>query len=45
VLGVLALNQIKQSREAGHGLAIAGIAVGAATLLINLVWTFAVLSS
>ena len=28
VLGVLALNQIKETRQGGHGLAVAGIAVG-----------------
>ncbi len=28
VLGILALNQIKQTREGGQGLAIAGIALG-----------------
>ena len=39
VLGVVALNQIKQTHEGGRGLAIAGIAVGAVTLLINLIWT------
>ena len=44
VLGVVALNQIKQTGQGGHGLAIAGIAVGGLTLLINLVWTISVLS-
>ena len=44
VLGVVALNQIKQTREGGHGLAIAGIAVGAVTLLINLIWTISFLN-
>jgi len=39
VLGIVALNQIKQTRQAGQGLAIAGIAVGAVTLLISLTWT------
>ncbi len=39
MLGVVALNQIKQTREGGHGLAIAGIAVGAVTLLLNMIWT------
>ena len=45
VLGIVAMNQIKQSGENGHGLAIAGIAVGALTLLINVVWTIGVMSS
>ena len=44
VLGVIALNQIKQTGQGGHGLAVAGIAVGGLTLLINLVWTISVLS-
>ncbi|WP_156434485.1 DUF4190 domain-containing protein, partial [Mycobacterium sp. IS-1590] len=45
VLGVVALNQIKTRGEGGRGLAIAGIAVGAATLLLNIVFTIAMLSS
>jgi hypothetical protein len=36
VLGIVALNQIKQTRESGQGLAIAGIAVGGVTLVIGL---------
>ena len=39
VLGVIALNQIKQTRQAGYGLAVAGIVVGAASLVISLIWT------
>jgi len=35
VLGVFALNQIKQTGQAGHGLAVAGIAVGGAALVIS----------
>jgi hypothetical protein len=38
-LGVIALNQIKERRQGGHGLAIAGIAVGVATLIISIIWT------
>jgi hypothetical protein len=38
-LGVIALNQIKERREGGHGLAIAGIGVGVATLIISIIWT------
>jgi Domain of unknown function (DUF4190) len=45
VLGVVALNQIKTSGEGGRGLAIAGIAVGAVTFLISVVFTIAMLSS
>lgn len=43
ILGVVSMNQIKQTGENGHGLAIAGIAVGVVTLLINAVWTIGVL--
>jgi hypothetical protein len=44
VLGILAINQIKETRQAGHGLAVAGIAVGAVTLVISLVWGIAAIS-
>ncbi|OCB47558.1 hypothetical protein A5721_07795 [Mycobacterium vulneris] len=37
-LGVTALNQIQRSGQAGRGLAIAGIAVGAVGTLIGLGW-------
>jgi hypothetical protein len=37
-LGFVALNQIKEKRQGGHGLAVAGIAVGAASLIIGLIW-------
>jgi hypothetical protein len=39
VLGIVALNQIQQTREGGHGLAIAGIVVGGVSLLISVFWT------
>ena len=45
VLGVVALNQIKETRQAGHGLAIAGIVVGGVTLLISSAWVLTALSS
>jgi hypothetical protein len=45
VLGIIALNQVKQSGEGGRGLAIAGIAIGAGSLLISLIWTVSVLGS
>jgi Domain of unknown function (DUF4190) len=38
ILGVVAKNQIKQTGEAGDGLALAGIIVGAVTLLIGVIW-------
>ncbi|BBX72530.1 DUF4190 domain-containing protein [Mycobacterium shinjukuense] len=37
VLGTIALNQVKQTREEGYGLAVAGIVIGVATLLVYLV--------
>lgn len=37
VLGILALNQIKQSGEEGRGLAIAGIVIGGAVLVLALI--------
>jgi len=45
VLGIIAINQIKERGQDGHGLAVAGIAVGAVTLLISLVWTVSVIAS
>ncbi len=41
----MALNQIKKTRQAGHGLAIAGIVVGVATLIISMIWTIYALSA
>lgn len=38
VLGVVAINQIKKTRQGGHGLAVAGIVVGVASLVISIVW-------
>ncbi len=37
VLGIVALNQIKQTQQEGRGLAIAGIAVGGFGILITLI--------
>jgi hypothetical protein len=45
VLGVMALSQIKQTRQAGHGLAVAGIVVGVVTLLINFAWVVTTMAS
>ncbi len=45
VLGIVAMNQIKQSGEKGHGLAIAGIVVGVLSLLLNVAWTIGAISS
>jgi hypothetical protein len=38
VLGVIAINQIKKTRQGGYGLAVAGIVVGVASLVISIVW-------
>jgi uncharacterized membrane protein len=38
VLGIVAMNQIKQSREQGRGLAIAGIAIGAVSLIVGFIF-------
>ena len=37
VLGTIALGQIKRTRKDGYGLAVAGIVIGIATLLISLI--------
>ncbi|QUR68523.1 DUF4190 domain-containing protein [Mycobacterium spongiae] len=37
VLGTIAINQIKQTREDGYGLAVAGIVLGIATLAVYLI--------
>lgn len=37
VLGAVALSQIKQTRQEGYGLAVAGIVIGVATLLVSLI--------
>jgi hypothetical protein len=44
-LGLVSLNQIKQRQEEGQGLAIAGIAVGAVSLLAGLVMTVVLMNS
>ena len=38
VLGGIALTQIKRERQGGYGLAVAGIIVGVASLIISMVW-------
>jgi hypothetical protein len=38
VLGIIALNQIKQSGEQGRGFAIAGIVIGGVVLALNLLF-------
>ena len=38
VLGTIAINQIKKTRQNGYGLAVAGIVVGVASLVISIVW-------
>jgi hypothetical protein len=42
VLGIIALNQIKQTRQQGYGLAVAGIVIGIGTQLV--VWIIAIFS-
>jgi ABC-type spermidine/putrescine transport system permease subunit I len=37
VLGTIALDQIKRSRQGGYGLAVAGIVIGIATLVVTLI--------
>ena len=39
VLGAVALNQIKETPQGGYGVAVAGIVVGVATLVVGLIWT------
>jgi hypothetical protein len=39
VLGVVALSQIRQTRQGGYGMAVAGIVIGIGTLLVGLVFT------
>jgi Domain of unknown function (DUF4190) len=39
VFGVVALNQIKQSGEGGHGLAMAGIIIGAVVIMVGVIAT------
>ena len=38
VLGAIAINQIKRTRQGGYGLAVAVIVVGVASLVISVVW-------
>ena len=46
VLGVIAMNQIKRTGQQGRGLAVAGVAVGAVSLVISVIWmAFALRSS
>jgi Domain of unknown function (DUF4190) len=45
VLGIVALNQIKQTREQGHGLAVAGIAIGALSLVVGFIFFMFAFSS
>lgn len=43
VLGAVAINQTKRSGQDGYGLAVAGVVVGVATLVVALIWmTFAI---
>ncbi|OBF27448.1 DUF4190 domain-containing protein [Mycobacterium sp. ACS4331] len=38
-LGIVARDQIRRAPQRGYGLAVAGIVVGVATLIIGLIWT------
>jgi hypothetical protein len=38
-LGTVALSQIKETRQEGYGIAVAGIVVGVAMLIVGLIWT------
>ncbi|ORV06350.1 hypothetical protein AWB95_21890 [Mycobacterium celatum] len=38
VLGTVAVNQIKRNPQQGYGLAVAGIVVGIATLVVSLIF-------
>ncbi|CAN5287491.1 hypothetical protein BH11ACT6_BH11ACT6_59620 [soil metagenome] len=38
-LGTVALSQIKETRQEGYGLAVSGIVVGVAMLIVGLIWT------
>ncbi|BBZ12822.1 DUF4190 domain-containing protein [Mycobacterium branderi] len=38
VLGTVAVNQIKQTRQQGYGLAVTGIVVGIGTLVVGIVF-------
>ncbi|MGV7796039.1 DUF4190 domain-containing protein, partial [Mycobacterium kansasii] len=37
VLGAVAINQIKRTQQDGYGLAVAGIVIGIATLVVSLI--------
>ncbi|GAC1652543.1 MAG: hypothetical protein NVS4B6_29040 [Mycobacterium sp.] len=43
-LGIVSLNQIKQTQERGHGIAVAGIVVGGATLLLSVLFMIVAMS-
>ena len=45
VLGIVAMNQIKQNRDEGHGLAVAGIAIGAVSLIVGFIFMVVAFSS
>lgn len=45
VVSIIALNQIKQTGEKGRGLAIAGIIIGALSLIIGIISVIVVVSA
>jgi formate-dependent nitrite reductase membrane component NrfD len=44
-LGIVAMNQIKRTGEQGHGFAVAGIAIGALSLVVGLIFFVVAFSS
>ena len=44
ILGVIALNQIKQTGQGGRGLALAGIIIGAVVVVLSIIYWIVVLA-
>jgi len=45
ILGFVALNQIKRTGEKGHGLALAAIIIGFASIVLGIIITIVVVST
>lgn len=45
ILGFIALNQIKRTGEKGHGLALAAIIIGFASIVLGIIITIVVVST